>query len=193
MPRRRRRRWRSDNFRTRLWPGGRWGGPALRATVTPLARLSPTGKFRVEVVGLATGSARARCSPVVCSVTVRLPVTATAPGGTPPRPPTWKVRGCRPRTGRSGHSRTGVEHAGGGQRDVGRAGRIREEVAGHVEHQVGGRAAHRAVGGAQLPFRAEGHRHPVGPVVADREVQGRGRRVGDLVRPERDVAQVSAR
>src|SRR5665811_1592372 len=64
-----------------------------RATVTPLARLSPTGKLSVLVVGLLVGLGVSATKPaLVWFVTVRLPVTATAPAGTPPCPLTAKVR-----------------------------------------------------------------------------------------------------
>ena len=64
-----------------------------RATVTPLARLSPSGKLSVEVVGLLVGVGVSETKPaLVCPVTVRLPVTATAFEGTPPCPVTANVR-----------------------------------------------------------------------------------------------------
>ena len=64
-----------------------------RATVTPVARLSPTGKLSVDVVGLLVGLGVSETNPgLVWSVTVRLPVTATALEGTPPCPPTANVR-----------------------------------------------------------------------------------------------------
>src|ERR1035437_6623231 len=65
----------------------------LRATVTALARSSLSGKLRVELVGLfwANGP-MARYPRFVCCVTVRLPVTAVAPEGTPPCPQTVNVR-----------------------------------------------------------------------------------------------------
>src|SRR5512135_3245804 len=67
--------------------------PAPRAVVTPLARLSPSGKLRVEVVGLLVGLGVSATQPaLVWLVTVRLPVTAIALAGTPPRPVTWIVR-----------------------------------------------------------------------------------------------------
>ncbi len=67
--------------------------PAPRATVTALARSSPSGKLSVELVGLlvATGPDEQEAA-AVCAVTVRLPVTAVASAGTPPRPVTWNVR-----------------------------------------------------------------------------------------------------
>src|SRR5450759_4685009 len=67
--------------------------PAPRATVTALARSSPSGKLRVEEVGLfiATGPTE-RKPRLVCQVTVRLPVTAMALPGTPPWPITVNVR-----------------------------------------------------------------------------------------------------
>src|SRR6476661_498316 len=68
--------------------------PLPRPTVTPLARLSPTGKLRVELLGAEVGTGPTKAAPAaVWLVTVRLPVTATAVLGTPPRPVTWKVRG----------------------------------------------------------------------------------------------------
>src|SRR6185503_20625842 len=71
--------------------------PEPSATVTPLARLSPTGKLMVEVVGLAVELGPRKPAPsMFWLVTVKLPVTATAPEGTPPRPLTWNVRGTQP-------------------------------------------------------------------------------------------------
>ena len=51
----------------------------------PLARLSPSGKLRVEVPGTPTGWAgdTAMKPTPVWAVTVRLPVNAWAPTGTP--------------------------------------------------------------------------------------------------------------
>src|SRR3990172_12564673 len=66
-------------------------GPSV--TVTPFARVSPAGKLIVEVDGLVVGSGVSERKPArVALVIVRLPVTATAPAGTPPRPATTNVR-----------------------------------------------------------------------------------------------------
>src|SRR3989304_2463413 len=78
-------------------PTGPWytarlpSGPSV--TVTPLARVSPAGKLSVEVAGGVVGSGVSERKPArVAPVIVRLPVTATAPAGTPPRPATTNVR-----------------------------------------------------------------------------------------------------
>ena len=61
---------------------------------TPLARLSLTGKLRVEVAGSAIGSLVIARKPAAdCWVTVRLPVIAVAVGGTPLVPAIVSVRG----------------------------------------------------------------------------------------------------
>ena len=93
----------------------RASGP--RATVTALARSSPTGKLSVELVGLfvATGPMN-RKPALVCSVTVRLPVTAMAPAGTPPTSKvraTWLAEETREAAGAD----AGVEEAGRDERD----------------------------------------------------------------------------
>src|SRR5664279_3357313 len=52
------------------------------------------------------------------------------------------------------------------------------EVAGHVEDDLGrGPEGRGDVGGGQGAPGTEGHRHPVGPVVTDGEVEGRAGRV----------------
>ena len=57
--------------------------------------MSPAGKFTVELAGTVVGSGpRYAYPPPLWPVTVRVPVTATALAGTPPRPATWKVRGA---------------------------------------------------------------------------------------------------
>ena len=73
-------------------------------------------------------------------VTVRLPVTATASAGTPPRPVTWKVRADvdDERTREAG-AIPRVEQAGRVERDVRGARGVGHEVAGDVEEE-GGRA-----------------------------------------------------
>src|ERR1035437_5930409 len=58
--------------------------PAPRATVTALARSSPTGRLRVELPGLLVATGPMEKQPLlIWPVTVRLPVTAIAPAGTP--------------------------------------------------------------------------------------------------------------
>src|ERR1035437_120177 len=67
--------------------------PPPRATVTPLARSSASGKLSVELVGLLVAfGPMYRYPPLLWEVTVRLPVTAVALAGTPPTPATPKVR-----------------------------------------------------------------------------------------------------
>ena len=54
---------------------------------TPFARMSPSGKFRIEVVGLTTAVRVIETKPAaVWPTTVRLPVIASAPAGTPQWP-----------------------------------------------------------------------------------------------------------
>src|SRR5262245_22704019 len=85
--------------------------PESSRAVSPLALVSPAGKFRVEVVGLA----------VAVGVTDRYParvwpVTVTAPAGMPFRPVMVSVRGVLARKtpdspvppGRLSRTRTGV-------------------------------------------------------------------------------------
>ena len=69
---------------------------ASRATATLLALLSAFGKLSEENVGapVKTGPI-VRYPPAVEAVVVRMPVTATAPAGTLPRPVTWNWRGTR--------------------------------------------------------------------------------------------------
>ena len=71
---------------------------APSGTLTPFARVSPVGKFTVEVPGLLSRTGVRLSQPAaVAPVTVRLPVTAMAFTGTlmdaSPglRPVTWKV------------------------------------------------------------------------------------------------------
>ena len=48
----------------------------------------------VELLGVDDADGPRKTYPAeVCPVTVRLPVTATAADGTPPRPLTWNARG----------------------------------------------------------------------------------------------------
>src|SRR5664279_1774888 len=70
--------------------------PEPRGVVTPLARLSWSGKLRVELVGAVWEVVvRAKKPGLVWPVTVRLPVIAVAPAGTPSplKPVTWKLWG----------------------------------------------------------------------------------------------------
>ena len=61
---------------------------AARGTMTPLARVSPLGRLIVDVVGWFVGTGPSDSQPpAVSPVTVRLPVTATAPAGAACRPP----------------------------------------------------------------------------------------------------------
>src|SRR6202142_2094368 len=67
--------------------------PAPRAAVIALARSSPTGKLRVELVGSFMGFGPIYRKPELdWPVKVKLPVTAVALGATPPAPATWNVR-----------------------------------------------------------------------------------------------------
>src|SRR5579859_2465499 len=60
----------------------------------PFARLSPTGKFRVDVGGTGPTDGPTATNPSdVCCVTVTFPVTATADEGIPPIPATCHARG----------------------------------------------------------------------------------------------------
>ena len=155
---------------------------ALRATVTPLARLSPTGKLIVEVVGLLSGSGARNTNRPGLAVTVRLPVTAIALAGTLPRPVTWNVRATSGVEGaRQAVAGPGVEQAGRRERDEGGATLIGDEVAGHVEDEVGRRGLAAPIRRAQRSGRPEGHGHPVGPGVPDREVQRRAGRAVDRI------------
>ncbi len=68
-------------------------GPSGRVKL--LARMSPRGTFRVELVGLAVAvGVTARKPAAVCPTRVTLPVTATASAGTVPAPATGNVRGA---------------------------------------------------------------------------------------------------
>ena len=62
--------------------------------MTLFARVSPSGKLRVELCGLTTGvGVIERKPPDVWPTIVTLPVTATALAGIPRAPATWKLRG----------------------------------------------------------------------------------------------------
>src|SRR5665647_3947239 len=65
-----------------------------------------------------------------------------------------------------------------GPKIAGSRSQLGQEVPRHVEDDLGGGPESRGdVGGGQGPPGAEGHRHPVGPVVTEGEVEGRARRV----------------
>ena len=74
--------------------------PGPSPPVAELAQSPVAGKLRVEVVGVRVASLVKDAKPFdVWLVTVRLPTTAVAPDGTPPRPVTWNVRGVPDRNG----------------------------------------------------------------------------------------------
>src|SRR5262245_2036077 len=91
---------------------------AESGVVKLFARVSPSGKLRVELVGLATGVGVIETRPAaVCPTTVTLPVTASALAGIPGVFATWNERGRfamntpdRPTlvAGRVSRTRTGV-------------------------------------------------------------------------------------
>ena len=113
--------------------------------MTPLARVSPLGKFRVELVGLAIGSGPRNTNPAwVEAVVVKLPVTADASAGTPPRPVTWNVRGPQG-VERPGEAecpvRVSSRRAGPERNEEWRHRVVGHEVAGDVEDEVGRGAA----------------------------------------------------
>src|SRR3989304_2799442 len=141
-------------------PTGPWytarlpSGPSV--TVTPLARVSPAGKLGVEVAGEVVGSGVSERKPArLAPVIVRLPVTATAPAGTPPRPAAADAR-----------AGVGAEAPVGTERD---GHPVRPGVAGREVERRGRRARR----------RERGEREEAGPGgVGHREVAGHRDRTG---------------
>ena len=94
------------------------------------------------------------------------------------------------RTDNSAETGTAVEDARRCERDVGGAGGVRHEVAGHVEYDLGRLAGARSHEGDREGSLAESHRHAVGPIVPEREVE---RGTGRVVERSRTEIQVAGR